>query len=64
MENIKKEVCEPATPYTVNAGKRVMYVKPTVQHNPYTIEELHQMIADSKYNESKDVEHESSSIKS
>ncbi len=46
MENIKKEVCEPATPYTVNAGKRSMYVKPTVQHNPYSIEELHQMIAE------------------
>ena len=29
-----------------------------------TESELHQMIADSKYNESKDVEHESSSIKS
>ena len=46
MENNKKEVCEPATPYIVNAGNRSMYVKPTVQNNPYSIEELHQMIAE------------------
>ena len=46
MENIKKEVCEPATPYTVNAGNRSTFVKTTAQHNPYSIEELHQMIAE------------------
>ena len=46
MENIKKEVCEPATPYTVNAGNRNVYVKSPAQHNPYSIEELHQMIAE------------------
>lgn len=47
MKNIKKEVCEPATPYAVKTGNNTsMYVKQTVQHNPYSIEELHQMISE------------------
>ena len=46
MENIKKEVCEPAIPYSVNAGNRGMFAKTTVQHNPYSIEEIHQMVAE------------------
>ena len=46
MENIKKEVCEPAIPYSVNAGNRGMFAKTTVQHNPYSIEEIHQMVVE------------------
>ena len=46
MKNIKKEVCEPAIPYSVNAGNRGMFAKTTVQHNPYSIEEIHQMVAE------------------
>lgn len=46
MENIKKEVCEPAIPYSVNAGNRGMFVKQTLQQKPYSIEEIHQMVAD------------------
>ena len=48
MKNIKKEVCEPAIPYSVNAGNRGMFAKTTVQHNPYSIEEIHQMVDDRK----------------
>jgi len=51
MENMKKEVCEPATPYTVGAGKGNMFIKPQSvgqeeSHNPYSIEEIHQMISE------------------
>ncbi len=51
MENMKKEVCEPATPYTVEAGKRSMFIKPqSVRQeeslNPYSIEEIRQMISE------------------
>ena len=46
MKNINKEVCEPAIPYSVNAGNRGMFAKTTVQHNPYSIEEIHQMVAE------------------
>lgn len=46
MKNIKTEVCEPAIPYAVNAGNRGMFVKQTPQQKPYSIEEIHQMVAD------------------
>ena len=46
MENIKKQVCEPATPYAVNVGNKGMYIKQTPQQNPYSIEEIHQMVAE------------------
>ena len=46
MKNIKTEVCEPALPYAVNAGNRGMFVKQTPQQNPYSIEEIHQMVAE------------------
>lgn len=46
MKNINKEVCEPAIPYSVNAGNRSSYVKQTTQPNTYSIEEIHQMVAE------------------
>jgi len=46
MKNIKTEVCEPAIPYAVNAGNRGMFVKQTPQQKTYSIEEIHQMVAD------------------
>jgi len=46
MKNIKTEVCEPAIPYAVNAGNRGMFVKQTPQQKPYSIEEIHQMVAE------------------
>ena len=51
MENMKKEVCEPATPYTVEAGKKSMFIQSqSVRQgetlDPYTIEDIHQMIAE------------------
>ena len=46
MENIKKEVCEPVIPYAVDAGNRGMFVKLTPQQKPYSIEDIHQMVAE------------------
>ena len=51
MENIKKEVCEPAAPYIVEAGKGSMFIKTQGVRqkeslNPYSIEEIHQMVAE------------------
>lgn len=46
MENIKKVVCEPAIPYAVDAGNRGMFVKLTPQQKPYSIEDIHQMVAE------------------
>ena len=51
MENIRKEVCEPAISYITESGNNGIHIMPKTNRRentptPYSIEEIHKMIAE------------------